>query len=262
MIDPTQMIRAHAEAAALVTYAVRCVRLLEQLALLGLLNGEGERPTAREVGNWILEFLSSQRGASYLISDRWAVAVVPPVLLLAGEGHRGAVVEYLQRLIAWVGDRYGGGIGLASPTASPADEVAQVIGNLLPPGGRSHRRESYIATVVLDLLAFLRMPAMYRQARNDFLAVEALPSVLRTHDSPDQYLIEGTDLSMEPNMPYADDLPEHWTDVSPHLADASRPRYLQHVGRSWDHIAVSSVLRDRHFVCSWPDIVVRRVARD
>ena len=54
---------------------------------------------------------------------------------------------------------------------------------------------------------------------------------------------------------YARLLSDDWTDAAPHLKSAARERYLQQVGASWDHLAVSATLRDRHFVSAWVSLV-------
>jgi hypothetical protein len=72
------------------------------------------------------------------------------------------------------------------------------------------------------------------------------------NDKADEGAIQsGDDVSFEPNAPYADHIEGPWTAVAPHLRKAAEPRYLQQIGRSWDHLAVSAVLRDRHFVSAW-----------
>src|SRR5438128_980255 len=106
-------------------------------------------------------------------------------------------------------------------------------------------------TSLLDSCAFFRLERLYSFARDDFPRINALLTVMTTADTAGQYLLDGTDVAHEINAPYKDALSDNWTSAAPHLASAAASRYLQSVHRSWDHLAVSAVLRDRHFVCAW-----------
>jgi hypothetical protein len=185
------------------------------------------------------------------VSDRWAVATVPAVLLLAKEGLLEEAADYLREILVWLGQRYGVGIGLADTAATPENEVRQVIGRVVPQSNLQRRDESYLAAVLLDLLAFLRLDRLYAFTRGELRRVNALPFFVATDDSKGQYLLDGTGVAIERNARYAELIASDWTTVAPHLPNAASPRYLQAVGRSWDHLAVSAVVRDRHFICGW-----------
>jgi hypothetical protein len=247
------MIGAHREAASLITHAVRCVRTVEIVALLGLLGpGEGTERSSHDIAAWLSTFVRRQSSAASPISDRWAVAIIPVTLLLVKHGLLDQAVDYLREVFVWIAQRYGDGSGLAGTTATPEAEVRQVIGRAVPQVPEVQRRdESYLATVLLDLCAFLRHERLYSFARDDFRRMNVLLSVTTTADEPGQYVLDGPGIAHEINAPYADAFSENWTSAAPHLASAAAPRYLQSVHRSWDHLAVSAVLRDRHFVCAW-----------
>ena len=173
-------------------------------------------------------------------------------LLLAKEGRLDEASDYLREIFVWIAQRYGDGIGLASATATPEAEVWQVIGRAVPQVPEVQRRdESYLASVFLDLCAFLDIRRLYGFVRDDFRRLQLLVSVVVTADTKGQYVIDGADVAHELNARYADALPDSWIGAAPHLASAAGPRHLQSVHRSWDHLAVSAVLRDRHFVCAW-----------
>lgn len=253
--NAAEMMAAHRDPAALITHAVRCVRLVEIMGLFGLMDPEEgyERPSAAEIAPWLSRFICRQTSAASPISDRWAVAVIPAVLLLAKEGLRDRAANYLRGLLFWIAQRYGKGLGLADVTATPINEVRQVIGDVVPQRDVARRPEPYLATVVLDLAAFLELDRLYSLARNEFRHVNPLTPVLTSEDLRDQYMLDGAGVSYEPNAPYADVISGDWTSAAPHLARAAAPRYLQSIQRSWDHLAVSAVLRDRHFVSAWSE---------
>jgi hypothetical protein len=253
------MIGAHREPAALITHTVRCVRIAEIISLFGLLGPTQANDTSsREIAGWLSRFLRRQNVAAAPISDRWAVAIIPIVLLLAKEGQHGQAADYMREVLIWITQRYRDGLGLASPTATPEAEVRQVIGRVVPQVQDIQRRDaSYLATVFLDLCAFLDLKRLYAFARDDFRRFSVFPSVVTTADTADQYLLDGPDVAHEINAPYTDTVAEEWTSVAPHLAAEARPRFLQEIDRPWDHLAVSYVLRDRHFVCAWPALSLK-----
>ena len=190
-----------------------------------------------------------------MISDRWAVAVIPAVLLLAKHDRLGLAADFLREVFVWIAQRYGNGVGLAMATATPEVEVRQVVGLAVPQAVNVRRRdESYLASVFLDLCAFLNTQRLYAFARDDFRRLRVSISVVTTTDTQGQYVLDSRDVAHELNAHYADELPDNWTKGAPHLTGAAAPRYLQSVHRSWDHLAVSAVLRDRHFVCGWSSI--------
>lgn len=253
---PPTMIGAHRDAASLVTHAVRCLRIIETLGLLGLLGPDaGSERSPEDVAVWLSKFIRRQTAAASVISDKWAVAVIPAVLLLAKHGRLDQPADFLREVFVWISQRYGDGVGLASATATPEVEVRQLIGLVVPQAVDVRRRdESYLASVFLDLCAFLNTRRLYAFVRDDFRRLNVSISVVTTSDTKGQYVLDSNDVAHELNAQYADELPDDWTKAAPHLTRAAAPRYLQSVHQSWDHLAVSAVLRDRHFVCGWSSI--------
>jgi hypothetical protein len=249
-LDPTKFIFGHREFSALVSYPVRCAKFIEITGLLGLLEGEYDSEKSAKIATLLARFCDANPGAAHPISDRWAISLVAPVLLLWQTGHRDTVGRLLRNVIKWVGDRYESrNLGLAHPYATPEEEVAQLVAN--QSARPSRRSESYVSSVVLDLCALLELDDLYELARNDFIAVSALPPVLEVPDSPSQYLANPDDARYEPNMPYREkrEAANEW-QVAPHHNRGPADRYLDRIGRSWDLLASISVLRDRHFVQS------------
>src|SRR5262249_9982387 len=94
--SPPTMIGAHRDAASLVTHAVRCLRIIETLGLLGLLGpDEGSEHSPQDVAVWLSKFIRRQTAAASVISDKWAVAIVPAVLLLAKHGRLDQATDFL-----------------------------------------------------------------------------------------------------------------------------------------------------------------------
>jgi len=248
-LDPLKLIHAHELPSSYVTYPVRCVMLIELLGLSGLLDIEEKGAEGESKARFVAKFFRSQPGASHPISDRWAVSLIPPVLLLGRTGFISEIRNVLKQVIKWVGDHYdSGSLGLSSPYSEPDEEVARLLGSPFEHVSFDRRVESYISTVVLDLAAMLRLGETFELARNDFLAVGALSSVIEVADSRDQYGFGGKEIRFEPNLIYGDTLPQEGWKVSPYHERAPKQYYLQRIGRPWDHLAISAVLRDRHFL--------------
>jgi hypothetical protein len=251
-LDAKSLMLAHEPLQSHVTYPVRCARLCEVLGLLGLLELQYGTGLAHGIAGFLSRFLKSNPGATHPISDRWAVSLIPPILLLSKSGDGGVCREALKGVTKWIGDRYDrGGLGLAKPNATPDEEVRYLLGSPFEHVSLTRRAGSYLATVVLDLASVLGMSDIFEIARNEFLAVDAEPSVVEAGDTPSQYLQHGPDLTLEPYMVYE----QIWAPVdgwktAPHHKREPEDYYLGRIGRLWDHLAVRAVLRDRHFSVS------------
>ena len=251
--DPDTFVREHDEPSGYLTYPVRCMRYVEVLSLLDLMPDFTGAEVLRDRGDLsshIAEVIRRHPGCVHPISDRWAVSLVPPALVLLRAGRKEQLSEHLIAITKWIADRYERDrIGLASSVAEPTEEAEYLLGRGFPEGQRRSRRsESYVSTIVLDLAALCGMDDVYKTARNEFLAVDALAAVLESSDDGSQHRADDPSLRYEPNMPYRAELPENLLDTAPHYARQLQDRYLQRIGRPWDLLAVSAFLRDRHFL--------------
>jgi hypothetical protein len=247
LLEPVNIVRN--DGASYVTYPARCLRLTEILGLLTLLENESGNVLPNKIGDFLAAFIEKNPGTSHPLSDRWAVSLIPPTLALVRSGHRRQVGPMLQQVVKWVADRYeAGSLGLAGPDASTEEEVERLLGNPFEHIQMERRAESYIASVVLDLVAVLEMADLFDVARNEFLAVDIALPLVEAPDTPTQYLAGGDGLCYTANMEFAHtwNPTDNWK-VAPHHQRALTS-YLNRIGRPWDLLAVSAVLRDRHFV--------------
>lgn len=237
------------DAGLVVTYPVSCMRLLEVLGLLGL----SDESVAADIADWLLRFVKAQPGASHPLSDRWAVSLLPAVMLLA-KYHRDQVPTYLTEVIRWLGDRHDNGeLGLAGPHAEPVEEVEYVLGSALDHIERSARRSSYLAAVLLDLAALLEEAELYDLAFNEITALDITPFLTIPRDDASQYLAtgHGVDVPINTSPNYREYFAhgEEWRMAS-HHDDVLARYYLGRVDRPWDYLALSIVCRDRHWVAA------------
>jgi hypothetical protein len=251
MLDPLRFLRSHGSLASQVTYPVFCLRVAEILGLL-YLREEPERCSRREeLGKFIVAFIRSNPGTAHPISDRWAVSSIPSVLTATQRGEVQTVRDLLLRTTKWLADRYElNSLGLAATDSSPEEEVDRLLGDPFEHVQIDRRAGSYIATVVLDLAAIVGLGDLFNTAINEFLAVELFPTMIECPDTTAQYVLQGGGgLSLTPNVEYAESWqPQDGWKVASHHKRARSDYYLQRIGRYWDHLALSFVLRDRHFL--------------
>lgn len=244
LLRPVPLVNKHAEFGFFATYSVRCTRLTEILALLGLWQRQTNGEADEDLVAWLRRFLDSQPGCAHPLSDRHAVSLIPVAILFAVD--RDLLVGWLREVIRWVANRHDDDLlGLAPVHAKPEQEIEYVL-SMFEHISQPKRRESYLAGVVLDLASILELPGVYDDARNEFLAVKVIPELLHITDTAGQYRIDGDDIEQELNPPYRDKWgPDGDPVTAPHLAPTAE-LWLERAGRPWEQLAVFTMLRDRH----------------
>ena len=250
MLDPVNFLRSHGSHASHVTYPILCLRTVELLGLLYLLDAPENRSQKDELGKFVVSFIKTNPGVARPISDRWAVSLIPAALTAAQRGEPQSIRDLLQNVTKWIADRYdSNGLGLSAADSAPREEVGCLLGDSFEHIQISRRTESYLATVVLDLAAILGLGDLFNTARNEFLAVDLVPTMIESPDTTAQYIHQSGELSFTPNVEYVESWkPQDGWKVAPHHKRARSDYYLQRMARYWDHLALSSVLRDRHYL--------------
>jgi len=247
------LLSLHAQSSsAPVSHTVRCCVVAETLALrglYGLLHGEPE--VAREMADRLVRVLQQYPACAHPVSDRYAHTLQVICCLLAACGHRDTLAPYLRGAVKWVCDAYQRGDGLAGVHATEQQEVDQLLGYAFEHVKTDHRRSSYLATTLLDLLALTGENRLYEDAYNDFLAVEVL-CCQNLPDGQDRLFSgEGAGTVYGPNIAYDEKIPP-----GPRWAVASHHRDRPDVEPSpWGALAISGLLRDRHWVHRIAEIV-------
>lgn len=247
--DPTELFHMGNEILGGVTYPVRCSVMIETLGMLGLLRlDEGDADGAERLREVLARFLRTQPGSSHPISDRWAASLIPPALLLRRTGSD-VLIPWLEDVVVWICDHHFRAPGLASVYAEPQDEIRYLVGEPLEQLDVPQRKISYLATVVLDLASTLELPELFCDAFNDFAAVDIGYPVLEPLDEHGQYMFDGSGLTSEANVTFDEDhdFTTSWQSAVHHRR-APTSFALQRADRSWELLAISMVLRDRHFL--------------
>lgn len=251
-LDPFGFLRQQRHSLIYLTYPVSCMRLVELLGLYALMPGHGT--DCGPVREFLAAFVEHHPGASHPISDRWASSVTPAVLAIIAS-NRAAAEGHLARLASWTCDQYERGqVGLAGPRATPEEETFVYFSGGLRAKGRSRRNTSYLLALLTDLAAICGFEDLYELIVNDIQYVQAFPELVEAADNIAQYQVDGETL-IRTSVSY----PAKWsaTDgwkVALHHLRAPSTYYLNRIGRSWDHLAISSVVRDRHFLSTMADL--------
>jgi len=241
LLEPRALLEAHHEFGFWATYPVRCLRLAENLALLALWRLRRGQD-ADDIVEWLASFIERQPGAAHPISDRQAVSLLAPAVLLGDR--RGLLTAWLRGTIKWTADRYEGtGLGLAGTDAGPDMEIDYLLGDL-EHIDRPARRESFVAGTVLDLASLLELDELYDDARNEFQAVRIVPDIRHPPVGREAWIRDGAGLQQELNPPYADTYAadDGWQTAPHHRRAVTWP---VRAGLEWEALAVWGMLRDR-----------------
>jgi hypothetical protein len=260
-LEQDEMISTDPIPAGFASYPVRCLTIIEILGMLALLEIELKEYVAlpSELAIYLQSFVDANVGAAHPVSDRWSISLVPVVLLFARFEMVGTARSFLLSCTKWVADYYDkDSFGLASPHASPVEEVGYLLGPPFEAVPLQRRSESYLASAILDLASVLGDAALYDLARNEFLAVDIVLPVIETDDDLGQYCLHTGQHRFEPNMPYQ----PYWQPATgwkqaPHHEREGVDRYGQRIDSAWNLLALSCVLRDRHFIKIWRVLIDR-----
>lgn len=262
-LDEDEIVRTDPTPAGFATYPARCLTVVEILGMLGLLEVEIKEDVElpRALATYLGKFVRVNVGTAHPLSDRWSVSLVPAALLFTRFGMGEIVRSFVESCTKWVADYYDDdGFGLAGPHASPREEVTYLLGPPFEDLPLRRRPESYIASTILDLASVLEEADLYDLARNEFLAVDIALPVIETDDDQGQYCLHAGQQRFEPNMPYE----EYWQPTSgwrhaPHHQREAEDRYPQKIDGAWSQLALSCVVRDRHFVKNWRSLIGRSI---
>jgi hypothetical protein len=247
--DPRALVHAGDEVLAGVTYPVRCSLAIQSLGLLGLLRyDEGDEQGGDDCVGRLERFIATQPGAAHPISDVWAASLVPAAILLR-RARSAALAPWLENIVVWICDHHVESAGLANVYAEPAEEIRYLVGEVFEHIDLPRRRTSYLATIVLDLASTLELPELFRDAYNDFTAVDLAFPVLEPRDEPGQFLFDGDGLASEANVLFDEnhDFACDWKSAVHHRR-APASYLLQRAGHAWEVLAIACALRDRHFL--------------
>lgn len=151
----------------------------------------------------------------------------------------------LRNVSKWLSDRYEkSDAGLAYSNAKEEDEIATIMGYMFSFIDLPKRRESYLATIMLDLSAVLEFNNLYNDISNDFMAVGIYPCLIRNDNTIDQYF-ESENQYFHPHVSYINEIgKEGIQKVAFHHNEDEY--FCEKNNLSWEALSIFSVVRNRH----------------
>jgi hypothetical protein len=231
-----------------IAYPVICSQIMEIMGLLGLLQlKRQEVKEAKETADILETLIRRNSGFFSPLSDRYAISIVPPSLLFAKFNKMEACRLLIRRIAVWVCNRYElSEAGLASTYATEEEEIKTLLGYAYEFIDLPKRRESYLATVLIDLAAIFGLTDLYEDILNDISAVGIHPCSVETKNTPGQYIMNG-DAIYSPVVRFKEKLikGEDWRNTSQVEIDETFC-FKNHLW--WELLSVATVLRDRHYI--------------
>jgi hypothetical protein len=232
------------------TYPVQCARIIEIASLAYFTAADGENRD--QYVEFAAEFAQAEPGCAHPIGDRYAASLVLATLLLL-DGRRASVAKaLLERATVWLCDHYHREPGLAGLEADEEFETTTLLGSAFAFIDIHPRRSSFLATALLDLVAFSGDPDLYADMVNDVKAVRIAPEYWQPQDTVGAVRIEGEDVLQYPHVEFADALPVDGLPYADHIPDElARFRFVELYGRV-AAVALIALLRDRYFPRLFP----------
>lgn len=179
--DRYALVRATAGPFSIVTYPVIALRLFEIFGLLALVaEAEEEWEMAARARDAVINLASKHPGSARPVSDEFAISLIAPVLIL----YTNDVIlceKYLHTVAEWILERYDsatGGLGLSAVGDSEEAVVERLLAGSLEATTMTLRRQSFVATVVLDLMYVVGLRELHETLRRNLEALDVQPTEL------------------------------------------------------------------------------------
>ncbi|WP_410974150.1 hypothetical protein [Bacillus cereus] len=232
---------------AFIEYPIICAQIIELIGLMGLLQlKRNEIEKAKKTALILNNLILNNSGVIKPISDKYATCYISATLLLLAFNYESSCEHMLKQLVIWLCDRYEvSEFGLANAYADEKTEIETLLGYAFDFIKLPDRRDSYLATVVLDLIGVAGLNDLYEIALNDILAVSIRPCEVVVDDIVEQY-IHSHESTFCPIVHFNEELnnSDGWRKGANLNEDE---KYFCEVNSLWwEALAINSVLRDRH----------------
>jgi hypothetical protein len=231
------------------TYPVQCARIMELASLAYFLSSR--KQDSERHAEFVREFVRMELGCAHPISDRYTVSIVLATLVLIDTNHSDEAAHFIERTTVWLCDRYQDGMGLAGVEADAQSETNALLGSPFDFIDVPRRHDSFLATALMDLAAFLGEPDLYADIVNDVKAVRIYAEYWQPRDTKGACRFEGDDVLHYPSVAFADALAANGGSYAEHLAEESASfRFVQVFGPV-SAVMIAALLRDRYFPKLW-----------
>ncbi|MBN1314054.1 MAG: hypothetical protein JXA42_01255 [Anaerolineales bacterium] len=232
------------------TYLVFCARILEIAGFAFFLVLDGVEK--RMIINFIHELISTEPGCTHIPSDKYAISLVFPVLALMSYGMEDDACDVVKQVTIWLCDRYEKGDGLAHFEATPNEEITTLFGYPYDFVDYHKYGDSFLATVLSDLAAFIGNQELYMNIVNDLQASGVFPTYWQISDERDLFFIDAGSIISYPAVRFYYNLDEFSNyKYAEHIIHELKSFKLNDSVNSVIIMSTVLLLRDRYFPTLW-----------
>jgi hypothetical protein len=234
---------------------VWCARVLEIGALYALLTkDEQERQEAIAL---LSDFALNEEGCGHIPGDRYAVSIGWATLAMICRGEDDTAIALIKRAAIWLCDRVEKGFGIGRYESDAYEETAILIGYPFDAVKVERNRCSFLATMLVDLAAFIGEKKLYADLINDFEACEIVYNYWQFPNTSSILTIDNRECMNYPNIPHQYSLDGEFNDFN----------YAEHIKHEPDSfvicskagaqslILISMLLKDRYFPKMWSSVL-------
>lgn len=235
-------------------YLVITSKVLEILSLLFFLEDSSQKKN--NIIQFLKDFLTKEKGTGHFPGDRFSVSLVITILALKSANEATVASELLRKSAIWLFDRYEKGIGLGKFDSDEFTETAILIGPAFDLYKISGSPESFLATSIADLSAFLGEKELYKKIINDIGALRICPNYWQPCDSTGVFFIDAEDIIQYPNVQYSMSFESFNNfDFAEHIRVEPRTFTVIEKLEKEVFFFLMLLLRDRYFPTIWPSLV-------
>jgi hypothetical protein len=235
----------------IVNYLVWCARVLEIAALYYFLTTEkGEKIS---VISFIVEFIEKEEGCGHIPGDRYASTLVWPTLALIQSGKIDAAKGLVTRSTVWLCNKVEKGFRIAHWDADEQEETAMLLFYPFDFIRVEPHKSFFLATVLIDLAAFIGDKEFYGDITNELDACEIAFFYWQFPDTKAIFTIDTEECRKYSGMVfYADEIKEEYAEYL--KEEPASFQITQKTGLN-SLVILSMLLKDRYFLKTWKQIV-------
>jgi hypothetical protein len=234
----------------LMNYLVWCARILEILSLYYFLIDKSEKD---KVISFLARFIEKEQGCGHIPGDRYASSLVWPTLALIQSGKFDEAKILVRRSTVWLCDKVENGFGIAHWDADEQEETAVLLFYPFDFIRVEPHKSFYLASVLVDLSAFIGDNAFYGDITNDIEACEIAYFYWQFPDTKAIFTIDTEDCLKFSSMVHsADEIREDYAEYLSEEPDSFQ--IVQTVGLS-SLVMLSTLLKDRYFPKTWSKLI-------
>ena len=239
----------------MVNYLVWCARVLEIGALYAFVTKDDQE--RQEAIALLSDFALNEEGCGHIPGDRYAVSVAWATLALLIEGKDDIAIHLIKCAAIWLCDRVEKGFGIGRYESDAYEETVVLLGYPFDAVKVERNRCSFLATMLVDLAAFIGEKKLYADLVNDFEACEIVYNYWQFPNTASIFTIDNRECMNYPNIPHKYSLDDEFDHFN----------YAEHIKHEPDSFAICSkagarsliltslLLRDRYFPKMWSSVL-------